>query len=116
MSTRKADLVQGTLDLLILKTIAAGPLHGYGIAQRILATSNEILRVQQGSLYPGLQRMRRKGWIRSEWRVTENNRKARYYLLTAAGARQLGPSRSLWARASEAVNRVLNAELDPEGA
>ena len=110
------ELLQGTLELLVLKALSLEPMHGWGIAKRIDQLSDGVFSVQQGSLYPGLQRMLRKGWVRSEWRVTENNRKARYYLLTAAGRRQLGPSRSLWMQASEAVNRILNAELDPEGA
>jgi PadR family transcriptional regulator PadR len=110
------ELLQGTLELLVLKALSLEPMHGWGIAKRIDQLSDGVFAVQQGSLYPGLQRMLRKGWIRSEWRVTENNRKARYYLLTAAGRRQLGPGRSLWMRASEAVNRILDAEPGTEGA
>jgi len=114
--TDSQELLQGTLELLVLKALSLEPMHGWGIAKRIDQLSDGVFSVQQGSLYPGLQRMVRKGWVRSEWRVTENNRRARYYVLTAAGRRQLGPSRSLWMRSSEAVNRILNAELDPEGA
>ena len=110
------ELLQGTVELLVLKALSLEPMHGWGIGKRIDQLSGGVFSVQQGTLYPALQRMVRKGWIRSEWRVTENNRKARYYLLTASGRRQLGPSRSLWERSSEAVNRILNAELDPEEA
>lgn len=110
------DLLQGTLELLVLKALSLEPMHGWGIAKRIDQLSDGVFSVQQGSLYPGLQRIVRKGWIRSEWRITENNRRARYYLLTPAGRRQLAPSLSLWTRASEAVNRILSAELGPESA
>jgi PadR family transcriptional regulator PadR len=114
--TDSQELLQGTLELLVLKALSLEPMHGWGIAKRIDQLSDGVFAVQQGSLYPGLQRMLRKGWIRSEWRVTENNRNARYYRLTPAGRRQIGAERSLWNRASEAVNRILDAELGPEGA
>ncbi len=102
-----ADLLQGTLELLALKTLSLAPMHGWGIAQRIEQMSKEVFRVNQGSLYPALQRMKRRGWIRSEWRVTENNRRARYYMLTASGEKQLERERETWRRASGAVNAVL---------
>ena len=105
--SKPTDLVQGTLDLLILKTISLEPQHGWAIARRIQQVSREVLQVQQGSLYPALQRMRRHGWIRSEWRVTENNRRARYYLLTAAGRRQLGIETDAWEQATESVRAFL---------
>ncbi len=103
-------LLQGTLDLLVLKALSLEPMHGWGIAKRIDELSGGVFSVQQGTLYPALQRMKRKGWVRSEWRTSDNNRRARYYELTAAGRRQLGPERSLWQRASEAIERVLAAE------
>ena len=111
MPADRKDLLQGTLELLVLKALSLEPMHGWGIAQRIDQLSNDVFRVQQGSLYPALQRMRRKGWVKSEWRTSENNRRARYYLLTPAGRRQLGTEASLWERASEAVNGILRVRL-----
>lgn len=108
MGTERADLLQGTLELLILRLLDATPEHGWGIAQRLELMSRGELLVNQGSLYPALERMTRKGWIRSEWRTTENNRRARYYLLTPAGRRRLAVERAEWERASRAVNWVLN--------
>jgi transcriptional regulator len=104
--------MQGTLEMLVLKTLSLEPLHGWGIAQRIQQISRDVFQVNQGSLYPALQRMKRKGWIRSRWRVTENNRRARYYELTASGRRQLGERTAEWERSSMAVNRVLRAVLE----
>ncbi|HET7621142.1 MAG TPA: PadR family transcriptional regulator [Gemmatimonadaceae bacterium] len=109
--TNRSDLLQGTLELLVLKTLALEPMHGWGISQRIQQFSRDVFLVTQGSLYPALVRMKRRGWIRSEWRVTENSRRARYYELTAAGRRQLEIERESWARASNAVNWVLDASL-----
>jgi PadR family transcriptional regulator PadR len=109
MSKSRSDLLQGTLDLLILKVLSLEPMHGWGISERIQQWSGEVFLVNQGSLYPALQRMKRKGWISSEWRVTENNRRARYYALTSAGERQLGQERAAWTRSSEAVERILEA-------
>ena len=106
------ELVQGTLELLVLKTLSLEPMHGWGIAQRIEQFSRNTFSVNQGSLYPALQRMKRKGWIRSEWRVTENNRRARYYELTPAGARQLEEERRLWFLSTDAVSWILGATLD----
>ena len=107
MFAKESGLLQGTLELLVLKTLSLEPLHGWGISQRIQQMSREVFQVNQGSLYPALQRMKTKGWIRSEWRTTENNRKAKYYMLTAAGEGELAKERSQWERSSEAVNRVL---------
>jgi transcriptional regulator len=107
MSDERSELLQGTLELLTLKTLSLEPLHGWGIAQRLEHMSRGTFAVNQGSLYPALQRMKRKGWIRSEWRVTENNRRARYYLLTTAGERQLARERESWERVYTAVNWVL---------
>lgn len=101
-------LLQGTLELLVLKTLSLEPMHGWGIAQRIERMSSGVFEVHQGSLYPALQRMKRKGWVRAEWRVTKNNRRARYYILTAAGREQLGIERSAWEQSARAIFRVLD--------
>lgn len=108
--TGPSELLQGTLELLVLKTLSLEPMHGWGIAQRIQQLSRGVFEVNQGSLYPALQRMLRKGWVKSEWRTSENNRRARYYALTAAGRRQIAVERDEWQRASTAVNRILAAE------
>ena len=107
MGDDRSDLLQGTLELLVLKALSLAPLHGWGIAQRIDQLSKDVFKVHQGSLYPALQRMLRKGWIRSEWRTSENNRRARYYLLTAAGRKQLGLETETWQRAAAAINGIL---------
>ncbi len=107
--TPKSDLLQGTLDLLILKTLALGPQHGWGIAQRIQQTSADVLRVNQGSLYPALHRLEDQGWIASEWGVSDNNREARFYRLTKSGQRQLQLETANWKRMAAAVGRVLQA-------
>ena len=106
----RSDLLQGTLDLLILKTLALGPQHGWGISQRILQVSEDVLRINQGSLYPALHRLEEQGWIASEWGVSDNNREAKFYRLTRAGQRQLQRETEQWARMSAAVGRVLSAE------
>jgi transcriptional regulator len=103
----QTDLIQGTLDLLILRTIALEPMHGWAIAQRIQQISNELLRVQQGSLYPALHRLEHQGWITAEWGASDNNRRARFYSLTRAGRRQLDAEVSKWERLSAGVNLVL---------
>ena len=107
MAHDQSDLLQGTLELLVLKTLSLEPMHGWGISQRIQQMSREVLHVTQGSLYPALQRMKTRGLIRSEWRMTENNRRARYYMLTAAGQRELAHERFQWERSSNAINWVL---------
>lgn len=107
MSDSPVDLLQGTLELMVLKTLSLEPTHGWGITQRLEQISRHALQVNQGSLYPALERLRRNGWIRSEWRTTENNRRARYYELTRAGRRQLEVEQETWERASAVVNRVL---------
>ncbi len=109
MATDKEDLLQGTLEMLVLTVLSLGPLHGWGISERIRQMSEEVFEVNQGSLYPALQRMKRKGWVRSEWRKTENNRRARYYELTATGERQLERERASWRRSAGAVERILAA-------
>ena len=101
------DLLQGTLDLLILKTLALEPMHGWGIALRIQQVSREVLQVQQGSLYPALHRLEQQGWIAAEWGASENNRRAKYYSLTRAGRRALEQETSNWERFSAAVREVL---------
>ena len=103
------DLLPGTLDLLILKTLVAGPMHGYGIAAQLKATSDEVLQVGESSLYPALQRLLLKGWARAEWDASENNRRARYYTLTAAGRKQLAVERHEFDRLILAIHKVLNA-------
>ena len=103
----KADLLQGTLDLLILKTLALQTMHGWGIAQRIQQISEDVLQVQQGSLYPALHRLEQKGWIDAEWGDSDNNRKAKYYRLTRTGRKQLELETSNWERLSAAVRQIL---------
>jgi PadR family transcriptional regulator PadR len=107
MNVAKSDLLQGTLDLLVLKTLSAGSMHGWGISQRIQQLSQDVLVVNQGSLYPALYRLEEQGWIRSEWGASENNRRARFYELTRAGRRQLTQETENWARLSAAISRVL---------
>ena len=105
--TRPTDLVQGTLDLLIMRTIATQSLHGWAIAQRIQLLSKDVLQINQGSLYPALQRLERQGWITADWGVSETNRRARFYRLTAAGRRRLERERADWERLSAAISLVL---------
>lgn len=107
MTDKKADLLQGTLDMLILKTLALEPVHGYGVAQRIQQVSRDVLRINQGSLYPALRRLERRGWIEAEWGESDNNRRARYYRLTKAGRKQLGEETREWERLAQAVARIL---------
>lgn len=109
MPKSRSELLQGTLELLILKILSLEPMHGWGISERIQQLSDEVFLVNQGSLYPALQRMKRKGWISSEWRITENNRRARYYALTPSGQGQLGKEKEAWARSSMAVEKILQA-------
>lgn len=111
MSGQRSDLLQGTLDLLILRVLSLEPMHGWGIGERIALLSGEVFQVNQGSLYPALQRMRTRGWVRADWRTTENNRRARYYALTALGERELGEAMAEWRRTSGAVDRVLTTAL-----
>ncbi len=107
MTKEKSDLVYGTLDMLILKALQLEPRHGLGIADRIHQMSEDILRVEQGSLYPALYRLEAQGWIKAEQGISENNRKARFYRLTAAGRRQLDAETEHWSRMTAAINRVL---------
>jgi PadR family transcriptional regulator PadR len=110
MGQPKSDVLQGTLDLMILKTLdTLGAMHGWGIAQRIRQVSGDLLQLNQGTLYPALLRVEQKGWISSEWRITENNRRAKYYSLTAAGKKQLEAETLEWERFAGVMARMLNA-------
>jgi PadR family transcriptional regulator, regulatory protein PadR len=109
MAKEKNDLIYGTLDMLILKALQHEPRHGLGIADRIQQISADVLRVEQGSLYPALYRLEAEGWIKAEWGVSENNRKARYYELTAAGRKQLTAEREHWERITAAIGQVLRS-------
>jgi len=106
---KPTDLVQGTLDLLILKTLALGPMHGWAVGQRIQQISNGILQIQQGSLYPALHRLEQQGWIRAEWGESDKNRRAKYYSLTRAGKKRLGEELAQWERLSAAIALVVRA-------
>ena len=109
MATTKAELLQGTLDLLILKTLTAGAMHGYSIAQRIQQRSDAVLVVEEGSLYPALYRMEDKGWISAEWGKSDNNRRAKFYSLTRSGRKQLEEETAIWERVHRAITLVLQA-------
>ncbi len=109
MTNKSADLVSGTLEMLVLKTLAPEPMHGYGIALRIEQISHGVFRVNPGSLLPALSRMERAGRIKADWRATENNRRARYYQLTELGRRALKDERQQWGRQIAAINRILEA-------
>jgi transcriptional regulator len=106
---KPTDLVQGTLDLLILKTISLEPMNGWGIAKRITQISNDVLQVQQGSLYPALHRLEHQGWIEAEWKESENNRREKFYSLSAAGRKQLKAELANWHRLSSAIGLVIDA-------
>ena len=107
MSPPKRDILPGMLDLLVLKTLSVQPMHGYGIAQNLQRLSRDVIRVEEGSLYPALQRMRQKGWIKAEWGQTPNNQRARYYTITPAGRQQLGEEQDGFDELIAAVQRVL---------
>jgi PadR family transcriptional regulator, regulatory protein PadR len=107
MSKLKTDLLQGTLDLMVLRILETGENHGWGISQRIQQISQDVLRINQGSLYPALHRLEAQGWIDAEWGSSDNNRRAKYYRLTRSGRRQLAEETENWARISEAIGRVL---------
>jgi transcriptional regulator len=106
-ANKKTELLQGTLDMLILKIVALGPVHGYGISQRIQQISNEVLQVQQGSLYPALHRLEKRGWLSADWGESENGREAKFYKLSAQGRKQLVAEEATWNRLSEAVALIL---------
>jgi PadR family transcriptional regulator PadR len=107
MPIEKSDLLQGTLDMLILKIVALGPVHGYGISQRIRQISKEVLRVQQGSLYPALHRLEKRGWLAAEWGESENGREAKFYKLSAKGRKQLQSEESNWERLAQAITQIM---------
>lgn len=107
MANARTDLMQGTLELLILKTLSHDPMHGYGVAQRIHKDVDDLLKIEDGSLYPALYRMEERGWISSEWGVSDNNRRAKFYKLTRAGRKQLDSESANWERVSQAVTRIL---------
>ena len=109
MAKPKSDLLQGTLDLLILKTLDLEPMHGWGITQRIQQVSEDVLQVNQGSLYPALHRLEEQGWISATWKTSENNRQAKYYELTPLGRKQLAEEKENWLRLSGAVARIVGA-------
>lgn len=109
---KQVDLLQGTLDMLILKAVSLGPFHGYGILLRIQQISSDRLQIPQGSLYPALYRLEQRGWIASEWGESENNRKAKFYSITTAGRKQLRAECDEWARLSDAIASVLDAAPD----
>src|SRR6201994_765855 len=107
MPTDKSDLLQGTLDMLVLKIVALGPVHGYGISQRIRQISKEVLQVQQGSLYPALHRLEKRGWLEADWGESDNGRQAKFYKLSAKGRKQLAAEQTNWNRLSRAVELIL---------
>jgi PadR family transcriptional regulator len=107
MPVDKSDLLQGTLDMLILKVVALGPIHGYGIALRIRQVSGDVLQVQQGSLYPALHRLEKRGWLQADWGESDNGRQAKFYRLSARGRKQLAAEESNWQRLAQAVALVL---------
>lgn len=107
MTTDRGDLLRGTLEMLILRCLEDGPMHGYGITERLQRVSEDVLAVDEGSLYPALYRMQKRGWLASEWGRSENNRKARFYTLTPAGRKHLAAAAASWARFSEAVARAM---------
>jgi PadR family transcriptional regulator, regulatory protein PadR len=113
MADARSELLQGTLEMLVLKTLALESMHGWGIAHRIQSMSRDVFLVAQGSLYPALVRMKRRGWVKTSWRITENNRRARYYELTAPGRAQLNAEQSAWDRASAAINDIMNVRTLP---
>ena len=106
--SHRSDLLQGTLDMLILKVVALGPIHGYGIAQRLQQMSGAVLQVQQGSLYPALHRLEKRRWLRASWAASDTGREARFYTLTAAGRKQLAEQRANWDRLSAAITGILS--------
>ncbi len=116
MFAKDSGLLQGTVELLVLKTLSWGPMHGYGIASWIESATGDVLRVEEGSLYPALYRMARKGWITAEWGLSENNRRAKYYRLTAEGRKQFREQTSGWQRLTAAVNQAIATRNAPSWA
>jgi PadR family transcriptional regulator, regulatory protein PadR len=107
MSPRKSDLLPGTLEMMVLKALTVMPMHGYGIAQYLQQVSDAVVCVEEGSLYPALQRMRQKGWVKAEWKQTPNNQRARYYTITPAGRKELGTAQSSFAEMVAAITRIM---------
>ena len=116
MFEKESGLLQGTVELLVLKTLSWGPMHGYGIAEWIEHVTSDVLSVEEGSLYPALYRMAKKGWITAEWGLSDNNRRAKYYRLTAEGRRQFRDQSSGWKRFASAVDQAINASVAPSWA
>jgi PadR family transcriptional regulator PadR len=110
---RNIDLLQGTLDLIVLKTLSWGPMHGFGIARWVQRTTDDALQVEEGSLYPALYRMENRGWIKAQWKLTENGRRAKYYRLTAAGRRQLTAESESWDALTSAIGKIMTATRQP---
>jgi len=113
MARSSIDLLQGTLDLIVLKTLSWGPMHGFGIARWIQHTTEEVLQVEEGSLYPALYRMENRGWIKAQWALTENGRRAKYYRLTAVGRRQLTAEFASWEQMTNAIGKIMTARREP---
>ena len=113
MTTHELDLLQGTLDVLVLRALSFGPMHGYAVARWLQDVTDDVLQIEEGSLYPSLHRMERKGWIESEWGLSENNRRAKYYTLTSQGRKELRAESSTWSVFSQAVSKVLTATVAP---
>lgn len=109
MQRNAVDLLQGSLDVIVLKTLSWQPMHGFGIARWIQRVTDDVLQVEEGSLYPSLYRMENKGWVKAEWRTTENNRQAKYYRLTAAGRKKLAQSATTWQSFAEAMSKIMTA-------
>lgn len=116
MFDKDSGLLQGTVELLVLKTLSWGPMHGYGIASWIESATDDVLSVEEGSLYPALYRMTRKGWIKAEWGLSENNRRAKYYRLTTEGRRQFRDQTTGWHRFSAAVHQAVTSKVAPDWA
>jgi PadR family transcriptional regulator, regulatory protein PadR len=108
----RVELLQGTLDMLILQTLQGGPQHGYGVSQAIRIRSGEVLQVETGSLYPALHRLERQGWVRSEWKLTESNQRAKYYCITATGKKRLASDHGRWQQMVEVIGAIMSGELE----
>lgn len=113
MPKKSTELLQGTLDLIVLKSLSWGPMHGFGLARWIQLTTDDVLQVEEGSLYPALYRMENRGWIKAHWDLTENGRRAKYYKLTAAGKRQLADESRTWEQLSGAIAKIMTARREP---
>ena len=113
MARAPVDLLQGTLDLIVLKALSWGPMHGFGLARWIQLTTEDALQVEEGSLYPALYRMENRGWIKAQWALTENGRRAKYYKLTAVGRRQLATETKFWDELSGAIGKIMTATREP---